>query len=39
MVNKRLAEVDPVEEAVLPNALDAPNLPVIPDCQSLVLLN
>ena len=39
LVNKRLAEVDPAGKAALPNALDAPNLPVIPDCQSLVLLH
>ena len=37
-VNKRLAEVDRAEKVVLPHTLDAPNLPVIPDCQTVALL-
>ena len=39
LVNKRLAEVDPAGEVALPNPLDAPNHPSVPDCQSLALLN
>ena len=39
MVNKRLAEVDREGKATLPNALDAPNLPGVPDCQTPALLN
>jgi hypothetical protein len=39
LVNKRLAQVDPDGKAALPNPLDAPNLPVAPDCQSLAVLD
>jgi hypothetical protein len=38
-VNKRLADVDPAGGKVtLPNPLDAPNMPLAPDCQTLPLL-
>ena len=38
-VNRRLAEVDPAGAKVaLPNPLDAPNMPLAPDCQTLPLL-
>ncbi len=39
LVNKRLTEVDPAGNVTLPNPLDSPNLPVVPDCQSLVVLD
>jgi hypothetical protein len=39
MVNKRLADVDRAGKVTLPNALDAPNLPGVPDCQTLALLD
>jgi hypothetical protein len=39
LVNKRLAEVDRAGKALLPIALDAPNLPGAPDCQTVALLN
>jgi hypothetical protein len=39
LVNKRLAEVDPAQTVTLPNPLDTPNQPVIPDCQSLAILD
>jgi hypothetical protein len=39
-VNKRLAKVDPAGGTVtLPHALDAPNTPLFPDCQTLPLLH
>jgi hypothetical protein len=38
-VNRRLAQVDPAGGKVtLPSPLDAPNMPLIPDCQTLPLL-
>lgn len=39
LVNKRLADVDPAGKVTLPNPLDAPNLPAVPDCQSLAILH
>jgi hypothetical protein len=39
LVNKRLAQVDPAGKVTLPNPLDAPNLPVAPDCQSRAILD
>jgi hypothetical protein len=38
MVNKRLAEVDTIGKVTLPDPLDAPNLPGVPDCQTPALL-
>ena len=38
LVSKRLAVVDPGGKAPVPNALDAPNHPAAPDCQSVPLL-
>ena len=39
LVNKRLAQVDPAGRSLCRNPLDTPNHPVVPDCQSLAILD